>query len=119
MASRSAQNPVEMAPSIDSFLVADCADAVNGKLYVMGAGFDTVLFTAIPALVQFALAAVFHVPWNDTNRRLRVEAQLEDDNYDSLGWWNLQGEVEAGRPAGARGGNVPIVFATKVMFQIP
>ncbi len=113
-----ADNPFEARPKIDSFVLADWAEAINGKLYLAGGGFETIFLTNFPTLVHFALGAILHVPWNDTNRRLRVEAQVEDDAHEPLGWWNLQGEVEAGRPPGARGGHVAIVFAAPVVFQV-
>jgi hypothetical protein len=109
----------EDQPRIDSLLVADHAEAVNGKLYVMGGGFDTLWAPQFPHVVRFAFAALFKVPWNDTNRRLPVKgwAVRADDDSD-LGW-KMEGELEAGRAPGSRGHDAQIMVAGPVMFEVP
>jgi hypothetical protein len=108
---------LEQRPRIDSFLVADFAQSINGKLYLMGGGFNTIGAAAFPLQVAFFLGAILKVPWNDTNRRLPIEATVETEEREPLGW-NMQGEVEAGRAPGARGSDVSIVMAAPVAFEI-
>lgn len=108
----------EDKPRIDSLLVADHAEAVNGKLYVMGGGFDTLWAPQFPNLVRFSFAAILKVPWNDTNRRLPVRGWLaRADDDEELGW-KMEGELEAGRAPGARGHDAQIVVAGPVMVEV-
>lgn len=108
---------ISEAPRIDSLLVADWAEAINGKLYVMGGAFDTVWAQQFPYVVRFAFAAVLKVPWNDTNRRLPIRATVQTTDGEELDW-RLEGELEAGRPPGERGADAQIVIAAPVGFQV-
>jgi hypothetical protein len=110
-------NDLPDRPRIDSFMVADHAEAINGKLYIMGGGFDTIGAPGFPHFVRFSMAAVLRVPWHDTNRRLGIEAWTEDVERNRFGW-QMQGEVEAGRAPGARGDDVAVTIAGPVAFQI-
>jgi hypothetical protein len=103
-------------PRISSFMAADHAEALNGKLYLMGGGFDTVFAPTFPWDARFSLAAILLVPWNDTNRRFPVAASVETVDGEELGW-SMQGELEAGRAPGKRGGETTIVLAAPVMFR--
>jgi hypothetical protein len=104
-------------PRIESFMAADAAEAINGKLYLMGGNIDTVFAPTFPTLVRFSFAAILKVPWGDTNRRFPVEGAVTTFDGDSLGW-ELRGEIEAGRPAGARvGGDISISLAAPVQFE--
>jgi hypothetical protein len=110
-------DPTEAAPRIDSFMAADWAEAVNGKLYLMGGGFDTLYAPAFPFSPRFAFATVLKVPWGDTNRRLAIEGFAETADGAELNW-RMGGELEAGRPPGKRGGDVTVVLAGPVQFQV-
>ena len=104
-------------PRIESFMAADAAEAVNGKLYLMGGNIDTVFAPTFPALIRFSFAAILRVPWGDTNRRFPVEGRIASFDGDEMGW-ELRGEIEAGRPAGARvGGEISISLAAPVQFE--
>ncbi len=106
------------APRIDSLLVADHAEAVNGKLYVMGGGFDTLFAPQFPHVVRFSFAALFKVPWNDTNRRLPVKGwAVRADDGSELGW-RMEGELEAGRAPGSRGGDAQVMVAGPIGFEV-
>lgn len=98
-------------------MVADHAEAINGKLYVMGGGFDTMAVATFPADVRFWFATTFLVPWNDTNRRFPIAGSVETVDGEDLGW-KLEGELEAGRPAGRRGGETTVVLAGPVGFHV-
>jgi hypothetical protein len=109
--------PLNDEPRIDSFFAADCAQAIDGKLYAMGGGFDTLFAPQFPWRVRFALGAILVVPWKDTNRRFPIEGTAETIDGERLGW-QMGGEVEAGRAAGKRGGDVQIVVAGPVEFEV-
>lgn len=91
--------------SLDYLLVADAADAVNGKLYLLGGGWDRLKVPQLPGppAIPFHVAVGINVPWNSTNRKLRFAI----DVLDADGGEVLQlagGEFEVGRPPGLRAG---------------
>src|SRR5581483_3231507 len=86
-------------------------------LYLMGGGFDIVWAPTFPFSPRFAFGAILRVPWNDTNRKLPIEGLIETTDGEELGW-RMGGELEAGRPAGKRGGDVTVVIAGPVQFQV-
>lgn len=108
---------VSEAPRIDSLLVADWAEAINGKLYVQGAAFDTLWAPQYPHAPRFYFAAVLKVPWNDTNRRLPIRGWAQTKDGDELAW-KMEGELEAGRSPGQRGGDAQVVIAGPVQFEV-
>ena len=107
------------SPRIDSFMAADWAEAMNGKLYVMGGGWDAIAAPRFPHFFTFAFGAILRIPWNDTNRRLPVGVAIVDEQRETLGLWELKGEVEAGRAPGTpRGSDVTVVMAGPIQFGI-
>ena len=109
--------PAADTPRIDSFMTADRAESINGKLYIMGGAFDKMAAPAFPHAATFSVAAVLRVPWNDTNRRLPFEIFCE--NVDGRrGIYELNGELEAGRPPGARGDDLILTLAVPVGFEV-
>jgi hypothetical protein len=83
----------------------------------MGGGFDNLFAPQFPHTVGFWLAAILRVPWADTNRRFRIEATATTSDGDDLGW-RMEGDFEAGRPAGARVGDVMATLAGPVQFEV-
>ncbi len=101
-----------------SVVLCDSAQAVDGKLYMLGGGWTHVL-AAGPLTV--ALAVVIAVPWGDANRRHRVRVALVDEDGAPItqeGEQGLltvghEGQFEIGRPPGIKAGsdlNAVMVF---------
>ena len=67
-------------PRVDCFLLADAAQAVAGKLYVLGGGWDHLVFSQFPAVVTFDIAVRVVIPWTETNRPLRFELQMDNED---------------------------------------
>jgi hypothetical protein len=106
-------------PIIDSFTVADHAEAINGKLYLMGGGITVAWSQRFPYEVRLSLAAILRVPWADTNRRFPVRAWVESaDTGEEFSDYRLDGQIEAGRPPGGRGEDVIISFAVPLQFAV-
>lgn len=89
-------------------LLCDFAEAVNGKLYIMGGGWTTLLRPNVPT--NMVLAVKLDVPWDQTNRKHTFRASLL--SQDSQPITNDQGEpieatgeFEVGRPPGTRPGS--------------
>ncbi|HCO03098.1 MAG TPA: hypothetical protein DIT48_07015 [Actinobacteria bacterium] len=99
-----------------TMLLADSAQVAENKLFVLGAGW---LFTGPQMAGPMAIAALFEVPWNETNRphSWRLELQDEDGHPVALPPQNepmsIEGSIEVGRPPGHPEGtplHVPLAF---------
>jgi hypothetical protein len=94
---REPRMPVPDEPVIDFVILADRAEAVNGKLYMIGGGWDQVgvLDFAQPVNVSIALGIL--IPWKDANRQQLVTLTIEDqDGHPVKGPSTIQFTV--GRP---------------------
>lgn len=89
-----------------TLLLADFAEAINGKLYIMGGGWS---ITA-PAPGPMALAVKIEVPWTEANKKHQLTMELVDDDGQPVvfspeegaeaGGVHVQGDFEVGRPPG-------------------
>jgi hypothetical protein len=62
---------------VDTFLVADSAQVANGKLYILGGGWNYVNLSGSRSTVAaMTLAGRVVVPWSKTNRDLPFPIQL-------------------------------------------
>lgn len=86
-----------------TFLLADSAQAVDGKLYILGGGWSI----AGPGPVPMALAVKLDVPWDQANQVHRLELSLRTADGDEpvsapLGEQTLElkivGVLEIGQP---------------------
>lgn len=100
-----------------TMMLADFAEAVNGKLYIMGGGWSM----TGPAPTPSALAIKVEVPWNETNRKHRLKVELMDSDHrpvlvpmqEGQAPLVISGDFEVGRPAGMLPGtpiDVPFAF---------
>lgn len=88
----------------DYLLLADRAEVVQGKLYLIGGGWDRLGLSGLPGPADFDLAVGVLVGYHETNSRHRLELQLEDeDNKVVIG--PVRAEFELGRPPGLRDGS--------------
>ncbi len=88
---------------IEWLILADAAQIAEGKLYLIGGGWDTLWVTSnFPVQRTFAVAAAFRVPWNETNQRHKVGIEIQ--NQDGATLFQIGGELEVGRPVGIEQG---------------
>ena len=89
-------------PKIEYVTVADHAEVVNNKLYLMGGGWDAIVQPVgpdgKPQVVHMAIAASVQIGWNETNRRFPFRISVLHEDGMQLG--RMEAQVEAGRPAG-------------------
>lgn len=92
---------------IEWLILADGAQVVNGKLYLLGGGWESVTVNAdFPVHQRCALAAAFRVPWIETNQPINIEIEIvqEDGREHEEPLLRIAGPIEVGRPAGFPGG---------------
>src|SRR5262249_56592956 len=85
-------------------ILADHSEAINGKIYVMGGGWNMLRFPQLPHDWAFALSFGLDVPWDETNRRYTLTMHVEDPDGELLGD-EFSMEFEAGRPPGSNQGS--------------
>jgi len=104
---------------LDFLILADRAEAVNGKLYLLGGGWDRLGLTSLPGHAFFDVAMGVLIEYLETNERHSFSISLEDeDNRVVLG--PITGQVEAGRPPGMRPGQLQrFMLAVRGPFLIP
>lgn len=97
-------------------VLCDFAEAVNGKLYIMGAGWEQLRANS-PAPV--AVALIVTVPWNQTNVQHELLLELTDEDGHRIALGEPPQQVvqqvtfEAGRPPGVKPGtgqNAPLAL---------
>ena len=100
-----------------TILLADAAQAVNGKLYILGGGWSI----AGPEPTQMAIAIKVEVPWNEANQRHTLQLTLVDDDGHPVAFSAPAGtqtvevslNFEVGRPPGLKPGtplDVPLAI---------
>jgi hypothetical protein len=86
------------------FLVlADAAEALNGKLYALGAGWNMLRLTNFPQAWEFGVGLGLDVPWAETNRRHVLEMRFDDPDGEHISE-PFRVDFEVGRPPGAHPG---------------
>jgi hypothetical protein len=102
-------------------LVCEAAEAVNGKLYVMGGGVDrhyTMPNVTPPIQLNVDIAASFLVGWNETNDRHAMTIRIVTEDEASV--FNGDFEFVVGRPPGAKyGQDLRQTFAIRGPFPLP
>jgi len=104
---------------LDFLLVADRAEAVNGKLYLLGGGWDRITLSQFPGSANFDVALGVLVGYTETNERHEFDLTLEDDdNQVVLG--PVSGHFELGRPPGLKPAQAQrFMVAVRGPFPIP
>ena len=94
-----------------TMLLADAAQAVEGKLYVLGGGWSITGPDPTPS----AIAVYIQVPWDRTNVEHAFRFDLVDSDGDSVELETetgveepitIEGSFEVGRPAGGEAGHL-------------
>lgn len=102
-----------------TLLLADAAQAVQGKLYILGGGWSITGPDPIPS----AIALKIEVPWTATNRKHRLQLKLLDADGQPVRVptqagehsVELDGDFEVGRPTGIpEGSPLDVVLAINI-----
>ena len=91
--------------AVEWVILADAAQVVGNKLYLLGGGWDVLTVQgSLPVNQPVAIALSFRVPWNATNQRHHFEFEVvTEDGTEVL---KGGGELEVGRPPGIPPGTV-------------
>lgn len=89
--------------SVEWLILADSAQVIGNKLYLLGGGWDVLTVNSgFPVAQLCAVAISFWVPWSYTNQRHSMEIDIETD--DGQGLANVAGQFEVGRATGMQRG---------------
>ena len=84
---------------IEWLIIADAAQVVGGKLYMLGGGYDRVtLPKQPPAPHNMAVAVAFRVSWNETNTKHNFDLDILDGDGNKI--LGSSGQFEVGRAPG-------------------
>lgn len=86
-------------------ILADAAEAANGKIFVHGGGVDrhSVLPNAKPPInLKADIALGILTDWTETNRTHVLGLTIYTEDAKTV--WRMEGQFEVGRPPGAKPG---------------
>ncbi|MEP7217182.1 MAG: hypothetical protein ABI782_13105 [Anaerolineaceae bacterium] len=103
---------------IEYVLIADYAEIVAGKLYVMGGGWDSTTAAEVPAGIRMAIAVGVRLGWEETNTAIPVEMTVHDDDAQEL--VRVNGSVQVGRSAELLPGSTQLAqIAINLQLHLP
>jgi hypothetical protein len=89
---------------VEWLILADAAQVVGSKLYLMGGGWDKLTVNSqFPVDQRCALALSLRVAWNETNQKHNFEIEILSEDSDTEQPRSLMkagGQFEIGRPPG-------------------
>ena len=103
-------------PEIDYLLVADRAEVVNGKLYLMGGAWDRISPSTFPHRMILGIAIGVRIPFAYTDDQHTVAVELLQDEQRLIGF---EAKLTTGRPPGMAGMDMLVPMAFNVPVAIP
>lgn len=105
-------------PSVEFVVLADHVEAVHGKLYMMGGGWENIAVHDFESPVTLEIAVSVLVPWNATNKPHPIAVTVETADGEVLG--AVDGNILAGRPATIEhGATQRTMLAMKIPVTLP
>lgn len=89
--------------NVGFLLLADHAEAVNGKLYMTGGGWNVLRLPELPHEWAFHIALGIDIAWHETNATHELRVGIHDPDGIELGE-GLAASFETGRPPGMPAG---------------
>ncbi len=111
-----------LEPSVDVALLADAVQASQGKLFVLGGGWDVLTVRSLPARhPSMGIGLRVRVPWGWPGEGARLEVELQDEDGKSVLPGSLSAQVPVRRPDHLpEGSDLTVVRAltfTNVIFR--
>jgi hypothetical protein len=105
-------------PTVEFLILADHVEAVHGKLYMMGGGWENIAIHDFESPVTLEMAVSVQVPWNATNKPHPISVTVETADGEILG--EVGGNILAGRPATIEhGATQRTMLAMKIPVTLP
>jgi hypothetical protein len=105
-------------PEIDFLILADRAESINGKLYMMGGVWDQIGVIDFSKPIVFTIALGILIPWNATNLDHKLHVHLLDEDGNQL--FGVDGGFKTGRPPQlSAGASQHSVLAVTVSALLP
>jgi hypothetical protein len=103
---------------IEYAVLADYAEIVGGKLYLMGGGWDVNHVQATPAALRLAVAVGVRIEWQETDQPVALTIRVEDD--DGREYVRIDGTLQTSRPANLPPGTAQLSqLAANVSVTLP
>jgi hypothetical protein len=101
---------------VDYLLVADRAEVVAGKLYLMGGAWDRMRPTRFPHTMVLGLAIGIRIPYRETDGDHRVSILIEHEETRLVGF---EAKLTTGRPPGMQGMDMLVPMAFNLPITVP
>ena len=102
---------------VEWIILADAAQVVDGKLYLMGGGWKVLTVNGeFPVQQPMAVAVSYEVPWGETNMQQQSELEVQTEDGHVLA--GIQVGFEVGRPPGMPAGPQRFQFAANINLSI-
>ena len=106
---------------VEWLILADSAQVVGNKLYLLGGGWDRLTVnTDFPAQQRVGIALALKVPWNQTNERHEFVIEIASEDAEEIA--TVSGNFEVGRPPGIPPGQdqrVQVAVEANLKFERP
>jgi hypothetical protein len=102
---------------IEVAILADAVQAVGGKLFVLGGGWDTLYASRFPARhASLGIGLRVRVPWTSADQEFTLSVDLlDEDGHSAFGERFIKQTFRAGRPPGVPDGeNIGVVRALTI-----
>jgi hypothetical protein len=84
-------------------IMADGAEAIGGKMFIMGGGVDRHMFARVqpgPIQLNADIAIGILTEWTETNSSHLMTVRIVTEDGNPV--WSIEGQFEVGRPPGAK-----------------
>lgn len=89
---------------VDCLMLADGAQAVGGKVYILGGGWSAIGARSFPMSHKMTVVTTLRVGWQETNERHTFKLEVQTADNETI-QEIANGQFEAGRPPGIRAGD--------------
>lgn len=103
----------------ECFIACDAAQVHDGKLFVLGAGWDRLVVPHFPSEHRFALAIKLAVPAGEAYRPFEMRVDVRDEEGSPPGGLVPATQVEVARPLGYQAHeDLPCLFAFEARITV-
>jgi hypothetical protein len=111
-----AEATLNRGPEVDYLLVADRAEVVNGKLYLMGGSWDRIQPQKFPHRMMLGIAVGVRIPFAYTDEQHTVAIEIQHEGERQVGF---EAKLTTGRPPGMAGMDMLVPMAFNIPLAIP